>query len=246
MVFRILLHSLVFHAVYATVPLLARENDLHSSKVPPKSVHTVHLTFSHHLDVGLDLPLKITADCVGFATKIVQRYFDDFIPTAITLAQKMANSSTPFRYQIHPWIASLYTNCVPWTVSDGCTANPGTLRCPSASAVKLFGQALRRGDLVFAASPFNINAEAVGDPSLFQDLPSLAGDLAAQHNLSKPVRVWSNVDVKGFARSAVPLLRKAGVHTLYIGANGKPRPPDQQRTRGLQVLSFFKQKFRSH
>ena len=204
-------------------------------QVPKKPVHTVHLTFSHHLDVGLDLPMKITANCVGFATKIVQRYFDEFIPNAINLAQQMINTTTPFRYQIHPWIASLYANCVPWAVSDGCTNNPGTLRCPSKSAVKLFSEALRRGDLVFTASPFNINAEAVGDPSLFLDLPSIAGDLAAQYNLSKPT-VWSNVDVKSFARSAVPLLRKAGIHTLYIGANGSPRPPEQQRTRGLQPV----------
>ena len=47
-------------------------------------VRTVHLVFSHHLDVGLDLlPGKIVADCVGFATKIVQRYFDEHIPRAI-------------------------------------------------------------------------------------------------------------------------------------------------------------------
>jgi hypothetical protein len=36
-----------------------------------------------HYQVGLDLPGKITTGCVGFATKIVQRHFDDFIPRAI-------------------------------------------------------------------------------------------------------------------------------------------------------------------
>lgn len=47
------------------------------------AVTRVHIVFSHHLDVGLDLPLKTVANCVGFATKIVQRYFDEFIPRAI-------------------------------------------------------------------------------------------------------------------------------------------------------------------
>ena len=51
-----------------------------AQRVDPADVHTVHLVMSHHLDVGLDLPMKLTLDCVGYATKIVQRYFDIFIP----------------------------------------------------------------------------------------------------------------------------------------------------------------------
>ena len=35
-------------------------------------VHTVHLLFSHHLDVGLNAGLEITEFCDGFATKIIQ------------------------------------------------------------------------------------------------------------------------------------------------------------------------------
>ena len=58
-------------------------------RVAAADVHTVHLIYSHHLDVGLDLPLKTTWDCVGFATKIVQRYFDSFIPRAIKIANQL-------------------------------------------------------------------------------------------------------------------------------------------------------------
>lgn len=56
-------------------------------QAPAPAVHVkkVHVLFSHHLDVGLDIGLKLTVDCVGFATKIIQRYFDDFIPRAIKL-----------------------------------------------------------------------------------------------------------------------------------------------------------------
>ena len=81
-----------------------------------QGVHTVHLVFSHHLDVGLDLlPGKIVADCVGFATKIVQRYFDEHIPRAIRCVAVrgcglgLGKSSPPPRHdtaikpvQIHP------------------------------------------------------------------------------------------------------------------------------------------------
>ena len=51
-------------------------------------VSKVHLVFTHPLDVGLDLALKSTVDCVGFATKILQRYFDDFIPRALKLSDE--------------------------------------------------------------------------------------------------------------------------------------------------------------
>jgi hypothetical protein len=127
-----------------------------SAEIGAQDVHSVHLVFSHHLDVGLDLPLKTVTNCVGFATKIVQRYFDEFIPRAISLSDKMRSGKRPFKYQIHPWIGNLYVDCVPWVVSDGCPSNPGILKCPDAKSVAEFGAAVTRGDLVFADSPMNL------------------------------------------------------------------------------------------
>ena len=44
-----------------------------------------------------------------------------------------------------------------------------------------------------------------------------------RYNLSKTHRVWSNVDVPGFTRSSIPLLRNAGATALSICANvGNP------------------------
>ena len=37
------------------------------------TVHSVHMIFSHHLDVGLDLPDKRVSECVGQNTVIVTR-----------------------------------------------------------------------------------------------------------------------------------------------------------------------------
>ena len=204
------------------------------ARQPATPVHTVHLVYSHHLDVGLDLPLKDTKNCVGFATKIVQRYFDEFIPRAISLAKHTYSFGRSFKYQIHPWIASMYTDCVPWTTTDGCAFNPGNLICPSAKAVAAFDAAVVRGDIVYAASPFNINPEVVGEPTMFEDMVGIAGALDQRYNLTKAEKVWSNVDVKGFARSAIPLLKRAGVNTLYIGTNGGPST--NQRGKGLQPV----------
>ena len=82
------------------------------------SVRTVHLVFSHHLDVGLNEALRFVGFCEGFATKIIQEYFDTFIPRAMRIAKKVNSDIDPrekdgrFAYTIHPWIVSLYVYCV--------------------------------------------------------------------------------------------------------------------------------------
>ena len=191
-------------------------------KAPAQSVnpdvHTVHMLFSHHLDIGLNIGLEVTEFCMGFATKIIQQYFDEFIPRAMRLAEEMRGSD-PFVYTIHPWIASLYVDCVPWKIEDGCPLNPGQLRCPSAEQVAAFDGAVRRGDLVWADSHMNLNAGVVGEPGMFGAMLDIAGTLNERYNLTKTHRVWSNVDVPGFVRASIPLLRRAGVTTLSICAN---------------------------
>lgn len=186
------------------------------------AVKKVHVLFSHHLDVGLDIGLKLTEDCVGFATKIIQRYFDEFIPRAIRLAQEMRTKSSKdrFAYTMHPWILSLYVDCDPYTIRDDCPLNKGTLRCPSTAQVAAFDDAVLRGDILWASSPMNLDPGVVGSPAMFKELLSISSDLDRRYNITKKTRVWSNVDVPGFVRSSVPLLSEAGVRFLAIGANG--------------------------
>ena len=199
-------------------------------------VHTVHLVFSHHLDVGLNEGLGLVEFCTGFATKVIQEYFDDFIPRAIALAAEVNSGlepgpySTPgvpattapdgrFAYTIHPWIASLYVDCVGWDVADGCKLNPGKLRCPSKAEIASFDAAVRRGDILWADSPMNLNAGVVGEPSMFEGMLDIAGALNERYNLTKPARVWNNVDVPGFARSSIPALLRGGATALSVLAN---------------------------
>ena len=219
------------------------------------NVSKVHLVFTHHLDVGLDLALKETADCVGFATKILQRYFDDFIPRALKLSGQ-ARAATPpfhFRYQIHPWVGAMALNCVSYTVQDHCPLNPGRLKCPPPAALAAFEAGARRGDIVWSAGPMNLNPGAVADPELFSDLISdISGELDAQftnHSDSRRRRrrrVWSNADVKGFVRSAIPSMVSAGVNVLSVNTNGHPRPcshndcPGPQPAVGNNNASLFR------
>jgi hypothetical protein len=50
-------------------------------------------------------------------------------------------------------------------------------------------------------------------------------ELAATLNVTRP-RTLSQRDVPGLSRAVVPLLAKAGVHTVSIGANGGSASPD--------------------
>lgn len=244
------------------------------------TVKKVHLVFSHHLDVGLDLlPFKTTKRCVGYATQIVQRYFDEYIPRAVSLGararararahargvkqQQQQQQQQPqpprppqpqqqqlsrFVYQVHAWIALMYVDCIPWHDApfppDLCPATKGTLRCPTSKQVASFEAAIKAGDIVWAHSPFDVNAGAVGEPSF---LEAMVTDIAqvldsryripTRHLAAKSVhsaanatpaaaaataQVWSNIDVKGFARSAIPTLLKSGITALYVGQNGHP------------------------
>ena len=60
-------------------------------------------------------------------------------------------------------MGSLYLDCVPWSVADGCRNPNATIRCPTPGQRAAFVAALQDGDIVFTASPFNISPEMVGD-----------------------------------------------------------------------------------
>ena len=217
----------------AISPAVAPPAVAHSPAPPPPfdsatDVKKVHVVFCHHLDVGLDIGLKLTEDCVGFATKIIQRYFDEFIPRAIRLANEIRarGRGDRFAYTMHPWILSLYVDCDPWTIEDGCPLNEGTLRCPTERQLAEFDAAVRRGDILWAASPMNLDPGAVGSSAFFKELLSVSAGLNERYNISKVARVWSNVDVPGFVRSTVPLLSKSGVKFLSIGANARGAWPN--------------------
>jgi hypothetical protein len=215
------------HFVAPSQPVCGDEQEQVATAVAAAAavdVTKVHLVFSHHLDVGLDLALKATADCVGFATKILQRYFDEFFPRAIKLANDARAADGPkFVYQVHPWVVAMFMDCVSYTVQDNCPLNPGRLKCPTAAALGEFEGAVKRGDIVWHASPFNIDPGVVADPDLFEDIIGMVKDLDDRFGLNKTARVWSNVDVRGFVRSAIPLMAASGVDFLSINSNGQPK-----------------------
>ena len=91
--------------------------------------------------VGPAWPVCGGGRCHGepFAYHIVNRYFDQFIPRAIALADEARHngSGMPYNYMTQSWIASLYLDCanagmLSWPGSGGPAGRP-TLHCPNVS-----------------------------------------------------------------------------------------------------------------
>ena len=95
--------------------------------------------------VGPAWPVCGGGRCHGepFAYHIVNRYFDQFIPKAIALADEARRngSDMPYTYMTQSWIASLYLDCsnagmLSWPGSGGPVGRP-TLHCPNVRDASL-------------------------------------------------------------------------------------------------------------
>lgn len=127
----------------------------------PSEIHTVHLVFMNHLDVGY----------ASFINNIDNEYFHGYFPKAKLLADQMRalEGTDRFIYVTHPWLMSFFLDC-PCTDSNdpNCSAlslnNPYAppLQCPTPEEVQNFTAALKKGDIVWHAAPFNVQAENMG------------------------------------------------------------------------------------
>jgi hypothetical protein len=97
---------------------------------------------------------------------------------------------------VQPWITSLYVDCPPNLVFDA-TPNE-TLRCPSKEEVGRYEDAIRRGDIVFQALPFNLQPEAMS-PGLFEGALSRRRDC---HSAAPPSPFSRRFNSDGEGRSA--------------------------------------------
>ena len=70
-----------------------------------------------------------------------------------------------------------------------------------------------------------LQAGIIGEPSMVDGMVDIASSLNERYNLSKKERVWSNIDVPGFVRSSIPLLKRAGITALRYHTHGPYNTP---------------------
>lgn len=180
-----------------------------ATRWPPLSTVTntsnitkVYLVSSCHLDLGYGDSLLDT----------LNYYFDQVIPGAITIARQLKGGPEALVYTTHPYLAWLYTHC---------TAGRG-LHCPTRAELERFSTAVRDGDLVWHAFPFNAQPE-VYDAELATFGFQLMEELAAEFPY-RPLAM-SQRDVPGLTRSLVPIMAGRGVRAVTVGVNAASMPP---------------------
>jgi hypothetical protein len=231
--------------------------ELHEVNAAGVAVKEVHMVLSSHFDAGCKTPgctrsedltpnearvcAKVGAGNAHGATDpfgtgepwayhIVNRYFDQFIPQAIALAEEGRRNGTAYTYMTQSWVASLYLDCeragmLSWPGSGAAKAGLPTLHCPNASSVAAFKAALQRGDIFLHAFPHDGEASYYPDSSLFESALEIAERLAKEVGFAPPISV-SQRDVPGWTRAALPLLQKHGIVGLSFGAGTPPGKPD--------------------
>jgi hypothetical protein len=206
-----------------------------AAAVDPATVRKVHLVFSNHFDAGF----------ADYASNILNRYvtggpgtlgpphprnetvhYDSFLlsaaATASALRAKNVSRGAPrFRYMTHAYIASYFADCTTEYPRVGL-GNP--LRCPNASQLAVFADAVARGDIFWHAFPHNAEPELM-DTSFFGWAIDFTQQLAARFKSPTIPKVMSQRDVPGLSRGAIPTLVKHGVIGISVGVNdGSPAP----------------------
>lgn len=157
---------------------------------PNTEVTKVHVIFKTHLDIGY----------TDFATKVEQRYIDEFIPKALAVNDELKAEGSADRYV--------------WTT--GSWLIDAYLKQASPDAVKKFEQALKQGDIAWNSMPYTIESESANLP-LFEGMLKLSQRLDKQ--FGKKTIAAKMTDVPGHTRSIVTPLYDAGIRLLHIGLN---------------------------
>ena len=164
-------------------------------------IKVVHMINSNHFDAGY----------ADLTSKVLNEYFHKYFPLAATVgAELQEKTGMPLRWMTFSYIASLFLDC---------PANYAGLQCPTAAEVAQFKAAVKAQHIVFAAFPTNAELSLANPTSLSFGV-QLSKDIASSLGISIP-GVVSTRDVPGMPRSAIPVLKRAGVHALSEGMNGR-------------------------
>ena len=184
------------------------------------SVEKVYVVFKTHLDVGF----------TDLSSNVTQRYVHEFIPKALDLSEKLAaeNSSEKYVWTTGAWLIWKYMQ----------TAAP--------EDVKRLEAAIERGDIVWNAVPYTVEAEIM-NKDLLETCLNLSRRLDRKYH--KTTLAAKMTDVPGQTRSIITPMVQAGIQLLHIGVNGAspvPEVPNFCRwrdTNGNELILVYQQNY---
>ncbi|NLL56011.1 MAG: DUF5054 domain-containing protein [Clostridiales bacterium] len=157
----------------------------------------IHLISKTHLDLGF----------TDYAKNIIERYRNEFIPQAVSLAQEL-NSDTSDKNFI-------------WTT--GSFLINDSLENASEENKKQLDDALKKGYITWHAMPFTTHTELLDQDILEYGL-SLSKSLDAKYG--KQTIAAKMTDVPGHTKAMISTLQAYGVKLLHIGVNEASAIPD--------------------
>jgi hypothetical protein len=206
-----------------------------TAPVNPNAVKKVHLVFSNHYDAGF----------ADYASNILNRYvlggpgtqgpphlrnhtihYNSFLLSAAATANALRNKNTStgaprFKYMTQAYIASYFLNC---TTEYPRVPLGNPLKCPNASQLETFTKAIEKGDVFWHAFPHNAEPELM-DASFLEYGIQFAVQLAADYKAPVVPSVFSQRDVPGLSRAAIPTFSANNVIGVSIGINDGSPPP---------------------
>lgn len=184
---------------------------------PAPDPKRIYVVFKTHLDVGY----------TDYAERVVARYFDHFIPSAIALAQQLGEESpeTGLVWTTGAWLIYEY------------------LECATPAQRRLMERAIDAGHVAWHAIPLTFHSELVEQEHFRYGL-SLSRRL--DKRFGRTTIATKMTDVPGHTRAIVPLLHEAGIRFLHIGVNpasSAPEVPDLFRwcdaRSGAEVITAY-------
>ena len=195
---------------------------LKNTDIQKDRIQKVHVIFKTHLDVGF----------TRLAREVMEIYFEEFIPGALDLSDKIRAAGSPNRYiwTTGSWLIWRYLN-------EASPANRQRME-----------QAIERGDIVWHALPFTTHTE-LADQSLFRLGLRISKEL--DRRFGKTTISAKMTDVPGHSRSMISELVDAGVKFLHIGVNPASTPPAVpplcrwQNPKGEEVILMYQKDYGS-
>ncbi len=178
-------------------------------------------TSSPPFPIHSSLPSDNGIPKLGLINNILNIYFQEYFPRAISVAQALTAHNGPERliYTTHGFLAHMYVHC-----PENFTLSGILLQCPADADVQAFKEAVARGDIVWHAGAFNTEYENALNEEMVAAQFQLSFDLADELGVPRP-RTLSLRDVPGTTRAVVPLLVKNGITALSVGVNGGSPAP---------------------
>lgn len=167
-----------------------------SSPLPACDQQIVHLVFKTHLDIGF----------TDLARIVLGDYVKVFIPHALATARTVRESGGD-RFV---WTTGS------WLIHEYLERTRGKVR-------REFEEAILAGDVSWHALPFTMHSEML-DPSLLRWGIGLSE--ALDRRFGRKTIAAKMSDVPGHTRGIVPVLARAGIRFLHLGANPASTPPD--------------------